>query len=132
MRKPLLPNPGMVCHSLATCWAAEVLAAAGYKRYGLNHGELNGKTGIIYREWAPAAKVPALNRAWMRSKLYIIFGSYIYSVTAHVPWASGPCEGAWRVDPYHTGRCFVCYKWRSLDLRRNAIGSHAWQTCQAA
>ena len=35
------------------------MVRAGYKRFGLNHGELNGKTGIIYREWAPAAKARA-------------------------------------------------------------------------
>ena len=29
----------------------------GYKHYGLNRGEHEGKTGTWYREWAPAAKV---------------------------------------------------------------------------
>lgn len=31
--------------------------AAGYKYYGLNRGEHEGKTGIWYREWAPGARV---------------------------------------------------------------------------
>jgi hypothetical protein len=29
----------------------------GYKHYGLNRGEHQGKKGLWYREWAPAAKV---------------------------------------------------------------------------
>ena len=29
----------------------------GYKFYGLNRGEHEGKAGLWYREWAPAAKV---------------------------------------------------------------------------
>ncbi|KAL4441059.1 hypothetical protein ABPG77_010490 [Micractinium sp. CCAP 211/92] len=32
----------------------------GYKYYGLNRGEHEGKTGIWYREWAPGAKALAL------------------------------------------------------------------------
>ncbi len=32
----------------------------GYKFMGFNRGEHAGKTGIWYREWAPAAKVGAL------------------------------------------------------------------------
>lgn len=31
--------------------------SAGYRHYGLNRGEHEGKTGIWYREWAPGAKV---------------------------------------------------------------------------
>ena len=30
---------------------------AGYKYYGLNRGEHEGKEGIWYREWAPGARV---------------------------------------------------------------------------
>lgn len=30
---------------------------AGWKYYGLNRGEHEGKTGIWYREWAPGARV---------------------------------------------------------------------------
>ena len=33
---------------------------AGYKYFGLNRGEHDGKTGIWYREWAPGARVSAL------------------------------------------------------------------------
>ena len=33
---------------------------AGYRFYGLNRGEHEGKAGIWYREWAPAAKALAL------------------------------------------------------------------------
>ena len=29
----------------------------GYKFYGLNRGEKEGKTGTWYREWAPGARV---------------------------------------------------------------------------
>ncbi|DBB05355.1 TPA: hypothetical protein ACH3X3_010575 [Trebouxia sp. C0006] len=32
----------------------------GYKYYGLNRGELDGKVGIWYREWAPGARAVAL------------------------------------------------------------------------
>lgn len=32
---------------------------AGYNYYGLNRGEHEGKTGILYREWAPGARVNA-------------------------------------------------------------------------
>ncbi len=32
----------------------------GYKYYGLNRGECDGRTGVWYREWAPAAKAVAL------------------------------------------------------------------------
>ena len=32
-------------------------AHAGYRFYGLNRGEHEGKTGIWYREWAPGARV---------------------------------------------------------------------------
>ena len=33
---------------------------AGYKYYGLNRGEREGKTGIWYREWAPGSRVSLL------------------------------------------------------------------------
>ena len=33
------------------------LFAAGYKFFGLNRGEHEGKQGIWYREWAPGARV---------------------------------------------------------------------------
>lgn len=32
----------------------------GYKYYGLNRGECNGRQGVWYREWAPAARAVAL------------------------------------------------------------------------
>lgn len=32
---------------------------AGYKFFGFNRGEHQGKLGIWYREWAPGAKVRA-------------------------------------------------------------------------
>lgn len=36
------------------------MAFAGYKFYGLNRGEHEGKTGIWYREWAPGARVSGI------------------------------------------------------------------------
>lgn len=35
----------------------ESCAHEGYKFYGLNRGECEGKVGIWYREWAPGARV---------------------------------------------------------------------------
>ncbi len=40
--------------------------APGYKYYGLNRGEHEGKQGIWYREWAPGARVRRLCRPCMR------------------------------------------------------------------
>ena len=35
-------------------------STAGWKYYGLNRGEHEGKEGIWYREWAPGARVSPL------------------------------------------------------------------------
>ena len=43
-----------VVHSLRQCSDA---CLVGWKYYGLNRGEHEGKTGIWYREWAPGARV---------------------------------------------------------------------------
>ena len=40
---------------------------AGYKHYGLNRGEHEGRKGIWYREWAPGAQVRCHRDAAMRS-----------------------------------------------------------------
>lgn len=40
--------------------SASLYTAPGWKIYGFNRGECNGKTGIWYREWAPGAKALAL------------------------------------------------------------------------
>lgn len=37
-----------------------MLVGVGYKYYGFNRGEHEGKTGIWYREWAPGAKALSL------------------------------------------------------------------------
>ena len=43
--------------------------AAGYKYYGLNRGEHDGKVGIWYREWAPGARVSMRHDVCCRASL---------------------------------------------------------------
>ena len=40
-------------------YARHKVRNTGYKYYGLNRGEHEGKAGIWYREWAPGARVRA-------------------------------------------------------------------------
>ena len=79
----------------------------GYKTFGLNKAEVNGVKGIMYREWAPAAKVrqytvvtataahhTCTSASWL-PLLRICFS--VLSLTAH-PYVL--------LRAPHAGRCF--------------------------
>ena len=67
--------------------------AAGYKYYGLNRGEHEGKTGIWYREWAPGARVSVFCSLCPVCLLWWLLCSRA-AVTRQSPVAVWPAGGA--------------------------------------